>query len=587
MDQTDGGQGRAWRRIPFRRRCKILLSAGVGQRPDAEVALDIGLCKRTVAVYRQRMNRRLAVSALLRARQRGRGGRTDQDLAPRVRDLARRGYSASAIALRLEITRERAARIAAGVGITLVRKRATEKRDPSDLLETEEMGRVMSKAAGDALNERYRKGVYGPLVRRMRPLAAKGLTFTEVWRRLGKPRWLVLRAARWGGVQFAKQFDSDGKQALADHIRPLAEAGRTQAEIARALHVPVSRVSAAADASGVPMVSHWKDWSRVDWTRTNEEIGREMGVRAHSVSLKRAKLRRAGLQIPPSRGVPSVPPPVVPWQQVDWTKANLTIARQWSVSAHAIGQLRLRLRRRGVAIPPSPLPAKEWWEGFHARAAAIAPQVLKLRGRGWTIKRIARKLRVTPAVAGVAARLAEGGVGEAKAPPDWASVDWTRSNREIAERLGVGPRTVAFRRSRLRSRGLDVPPSPRRTWTGRAPTSWDGVDWSQPNGVIAGQLGVAEATVETARGRLRRSGLQVPRSPFPSERLRQAMRARAEAAVERVRPLLRDGLKVGEIARRLGLSHGVAGIAVRIAKGEETPPVPKDEGPAPREEGEA
>jgi len=152
--------------------------------------------------------------------------------------------------------------------------------------------------------------------------------------------------------------------------------------------------------------------------------------------------------------------------------------------------------------------------------------------------------------------------------------------------LGVCASTVHVRRWRLRRQGEDVPPAPRRTCKGRPPASLEGVDWSQTNEAIGQAVGLAPDYVSAMRARLRKAGQSIPRAPVPAGRLRERMVARAAAALKLVRPLLLEGLKVGEIARRLGLSYGVAGIAVRIAKGEETP-VPKDEGPAPREEGEA
>lgn len=120
MDNEDSGSGRAWRGIPYRRRCRILKSAGLGHRPDAEVALEVGLCKATERKYRQRLRRPLTAKALIDALRGRRRDRADEDLAPRLRNLVDRGYSASAIALRLHVPWRRVLRIARDLGLDIV-----------------------------------------------------------------------------------------------------------------------------------------------------------------------------------------------------------------------------------------------------------------------------------------------------------------------------------------------------------------------------------------------------------------------------------------------------------------------------------
>lgn len=74
------------------------------------------------------------------------------------------------------------------------------------------------------------------------------------------------------------------------------------------------------------------------------------------------------------------------------------------------------------------------------------------------------------------------------APEQWAGVDWTLTNAEIARSMGIGSSLVRHRRPA----GL----LPERT------SRWEGVNWSRPDAEIAKGLGVTVNSVRFQRRKL-------------------------------------------------------------------------------------
>src|SRR5205809_637102 len=80
---------------------------------------------------------------------------------------------------------------------------------------------------------------------------------------------------------------------------------------------------------------------------------------------------------------------------------------------------------------------------------------------------------------------------------DWGKADWTLSNVEIAEQLGAHQSSVAYRR-----RVAGASQSPNRYKHRVKPslsTTFKGVDWKQPDYIIAGEVGVSRQRVEQVR----------------------------------------------------------------------------------------
>jgi hypothetical protein len=74
---------------------------------------------------------------------------------------------------------------------------------------------------------------------------------------------------------------------------------------------------------------------------------------------------------------------------------------------------------------------------------------------------------------------------------NWAAVDWSLRDADIARRLGVS-------RERVRQvrKGKGLPPS---SEIGRHPHDWNAVDWSKTDGEIARRLGMTPQRVGRAR----------------------------------------------------------------------------------------
>ena len=79
-------------------------------------------------------------------------------------------------------------------------------------------------------------------------------------------------------------------------------------------------------------------------------------------------------------------------------------------------------------------------------------------------------------------------------PFDWNSVDWTRSNHEIAAFSGMSYLTVSAKR-----RSLGLPPT-RSWWHSKySDYPWDSLDWSQSNNELSRQTGIPIGSVRRYR----------------------------------------------------------------------------------------
>lgn len=140
------------------------------------------------------------------------------------------------------------------------------------------------------------------------------------------------------------------------------------------------------------------------------------------------------------------------WDQVDWQKNDATIARELSVSREAV---RLQRKNRGEAQSP------DW----HQRENSVKQAIQELDTTEMTPKQIAEKVGASSVVY-VKLLLKQLGKTHQKdvdgrierAKYNWASVDWTKKNREIAAELGCDAGVVASRRflNKLRSAAIEA-----------------------------------------------------------------------------------------------------------------------------------
>jgi len=166
-----------------------------------------------------------------------------------------------------------------------------------------------------------------------------------------------------------------------------------------------------------------EQWRQLDWTQTNSQVARQIGV-----SREWVRQIRNMLGVPPLKGID--------WAQVDWTQTSKVLAKQLGCTISTVTAKR-HLLGQPVARPVPVWQTEACWKGVDWRKPDCVISQERL----------------------VAVRL----VTEArkflgKAPPawrmpnrkhDWQAVDWKKRNRDIALELGVVPSLVSKFRYRL------------------------------------------------------------------------------------------------------------------------------------------
>jgi len=389
------------------RRIRIALDAGLGQRPDVDVALDLGISAGTVADYRKVLGIGHTAEGIQQAvGRRNICGETDDELAASIRRFADRGYSRYAIALRLHAGPQRIMRVAEAHGIALP-KFGVDRR---------------GKAAG----------------------RARG-------------------TLPWGAARRTRTYATTFDRLVRD----------------------------------------------IDWSLRDEEIARKIGESAQSVKTLRHTLRVRGFAMPTQPRNPYFRKP--DWRSVDWSKPNAEIAMQHRVEERTVALWRRQFRAEGHPIPQAPDPRRLAWTKKWSRHV---PRIRVLARKGLTASAIARRLRIDY---GVVHRIAaETGIAvvAGREPVDWNTVDWSRSNRKIAETVGITVAGVATMRSRLRRKGVLVqrdPTDPHGRWRGRMREMEEAVRVLAAKGFylaqIARELGVAPVTAQQAA---KRAGIRLP-----------------------------------------------------------------------------
>lgn len=224
---------------------------------------------------------------------------------------------------------------------------------------------------------------------------------------------------------------------------------------------------------------HWQprstvaDWSGVDWSRSNAEIGRDLGVPTGCVF----KARKA-------RGIPANAK--TQRVDIDWAAAGLgtapdsQIARRLGCSTEAVFNARQRL---GVPAYADKRTAGIDWSALPLGKVPDT-QIARELGVSKTVVRIARtEFGIAP--------------GPNHAPPpdagvDWSTVDMREPNSVIAAKYGISLRTVSRRRAAM---GFTVKKQPERY-------DWSKAEFGRKSDVeIAGEMGVSITAVARARRR--------------------------------------------------------------------------------------
>lgn len=106
---------------------------------------------------------------------------------------------------------------------------------------------------------------------------------------------------------------------------------------------------------------------------------------------------------------------------------------------------------------------------------------------------------------------------------DWATIDWSKTNKQLAEELGMSQRNVAYHRNGNHERQLK-----RASWR----IDWTGVDWSKPDAILAEELSCTAAAVSSARNRF---GVSEPSGPTPTRKMMRAGSYVSNGEVVRIR----------------------------------------------------
>ena len=120
-------------------------------------------------------------------------------------------------------------------------------------------------------------------------------------------------------------------------------------EVARVAGVSLYAVQKKRVELGLPSLPlgpRQRDLSKVDWTKSDTEIARELSITRQGVSYHRQRL---GASIPTRQP----PPERIAWSKLDWSMKNAELARQTGSNAQMIAQQRRRWSSLVVTVGPS------------------------------------------------------------------------------------------------------------------------------------------------------------------------------------------------------------------------------------------
>lgn len=125
--------------------------------------------------------------------------------------------------------------------------------------------------------------------------------------------------------------------------------------------------------------------------------------------------------------------PNIDYRNFDWTKQNVELEREHGLGSGTISNARKRLGK----------PRAERHQQHNGQAAlAKKLETVELGNEPYT--ELAQRLNV--AVGTLYNHLSKNGLVVPKRRHDWATVDWSESNTEIANRLKTNPSLVSERR---------------------------------------------------------------------------------------------------------------------------------------------
>ncbi len=310
------------------------------------------------------------------------------------------------------------------------------------------------------------------------------------------------------------------------------------------------------------------------WVR---EIAAQVGMSLTGVRYRLQALQRRGLfPAPPTKREPTISDSEV----LALCQAGLRapeIAARLGLTAVAVRGRFRTLRKQGVDLPP-------WVRRGNPRGRSLRrashEQLLRHLAEGLPVTEIAARLGMTRA--GVYLRLKalrqQGLVSptlhaQRRHVPDAELLALRAAglrNPEIAAQVGLKAGGVGSRFTRLRRRGVVIPPlSPDRPLQGTPEAVLALARTGLGHARIARELGISKTTVGSRLRALRAQGC------LPPSRL-----ARWADLDGQIQTLCRAGLQSSEIAARLGLRSRVVRVRLRLLRGRGVP-LPQPTGPRP------
>ncbi len=166
---------------------------------------------------------------------------------------------------------------------------------------------------------------------------------------------------------------------------------------------------------------HKRDWTKVDWSKTNTAIARELGIHQTYVSKKRKNFApqtsRSVNSVSKNRGRRRIKRD---WSQTDWSLSNHEISQQLGLTPEYVAE---RRRRHAPATIRRPLPSYDStiWRLTDTEIAQHTRFPL-------SYVRIVRRQKMGP---------------KPSAKRDWTAIDWNRSTTDLAQDLHVDPAVVS------------------------------------------------------------------------------------------------------------------------------------------------
>jgi len=241
---------------------------------------------------------------------------------------------------------------------------------------------------------------------------------------------------------------------------PAVDWSKTNKELVKILGVAKTTIDRNRKLFGRPRI----DWTAVDWSQTNKAIRRATGSAGQTIRQKR--LIHAPDTMPERPHAERMA--TIDWHTVDWSIQTGKLARQLGVPRSYVYEMRCQYapetisRRRKISND-----TQLDWSKSDVRLASD-------HNLGYETVRRLRRIHAPETV---------------PSNRDWKSVDWSLNAREIARLMRCSTATVCNKRKKFA----------RDTTQPAAKAGWSALDWSLSNYKLAKATGAAWDTVQKHR----------------------------------------------------------------------------------------